>query len=75
MKNEKSLIKKKRFLFFANKSVGGISMKREAIPSNNNFILALNRMPTKLLGRETIHTCVFAQHELKLMELFLTGLK
>lgn len=46
-------------------------MKREAIPSNNN----LNRMPTKLLGRETIHTCVFAQHELKLMELFLTGLK
>lgn len=55
--------------------MGGISMKREAIPSNNNFILALNRMPTKLLGRETIHTCVFAQHELKLMELFLTGLK
>lgn len=74
MKNEKSLIKK-RFLFFANISVGGISMKREAIPSNNNFILALNRMPTKLLGRETIHTCVCAQHELKLMELFLTGLK
>lgn len=57
--------------------MGGISMKCEAIPSNNNFILALNRMPTKLLGRETIHdhTCVFAQHELKLMELFLTGLK
>lgn len=56
VKNEKSLIKK-RFLFFANKSVGGISMKREAIPSNNNFILALNRMPTKLLGRETMCIC------------------
>lgn len=58
MKNEKFLIKK-RFLFFVNILVGGILMKREVILSNNNFILVLNRMFIKLLGREIIYICVF----------------